>query len=287
MRFINPKTDFAFKKIFGSADSKDILISFLNALIYQAQPIIEDLEILAPYLSPSIQGLKDSYLDVKARLKDGSLVIIEMQVLNVDSFSQRILYNAAKTYSLQLQSGEGYRFLKPVIALTLTDFVMFPASEELITHFVFKERQQNFSYLEREFSLIFIELPKFHKLLEELETLTEKWIYFIQTARTLESIPPALAMIPELRKAFQIADRANLSRTDLEDLEKREMFIYDQQGIILYAKNEGKEEGRQEGRQEAQLEIARQSLALLDDETIARITQLPIEDIQRLRQESQ
>ena len=91
MRFINPKTDFAFKKIFGSTESKDILISFLNALIYNAEAVIEDLEIIDPYLSPRIQGLKDSYLDVKAKLNDGSIVIIEMQVLNVESFGKRVL----------------------------------------------------------------------------------------------------------------------------------------------------------------------------------------------------
>jgi len=57
MRFINPKTDFAFKKIFASDDSKDILIRFLNALLYQGEPIIEDLEIIDPYASPKITGL--------------------------------------------------------------------------------------------------------------------------------------------------------------------------------------------------------------------------------------
>ncbi|HBK97724.1 MAG TPA: transposase, partial [Microcoleaceae bacterium UBA10368] len=56
MNFINPKTDFAFQKIFGSADSKDILISFLNAMLYEGQPVSEDLEIIAPYLAPKIKG---------------------------------------------------------------------------------------------------------------------------------------------------------------------------------------------------------------------------------------
>ncbi len=60
--YINPKTDFAFKKIFGSKQSKDILISFLNAILYQSRPIIEDLEILDPYQAPRIKGIKDSYL---------------------------------------------------------------------------------------------------------------------------------------------------------------------------------------------------------------------------------
>jgi len=65
--FINPKTDFAFKKIFGSKHSTDILISFLNAILYQGEATIVDLDILDPYQAPRIKGIKDSYLDVKAR----------------------------------------------------------------------------------------------------------------------------------------------------------------------------------------------------------------------------
>ncbi len=85
MRFINPKTDFAFKKIFGSNQSKPILISSLNAMIYDGNPTITDLEIIDPYLASRVQYLKDSYLDVKARLTGGATVIIEMQVLNIES----------------------------------------------------------------------------------------------------------------------------------------------------------------------------------------------------------
>jgi predicted transposase/invertase (TIGR01784 family) len=66
--FINPKTDFAFKKIFGSKQSKDILIGFLNAILYQEKPVILDLVILDPYQAPRIKGIKDSYLDVKATI---------------------------------------------------------------------------------------------------------------------------------------------------------------------------------------------------------------------------
>ncbi|NEQ26373.1 MAG: Rpn family recombination-promoting nuclease/putative transposase, partial [Microcoleus sp. SIO2G3] len=91
MNFISPKTDFAFKKIFGSTDSKDILISFLNALLYNEQPVIEDLEIIDPYSSSKVRGLKDTYLDVKAKITGGKTVIIEMQVLNVAAFDKRVL----------------------------------------------------------------------------------------------------------------------------------------------------------------------------------------------------
>ena len=125
MKFINPKTDFAFKKIFGSDQSKDILISFLNSILYEEKNVIEDVEILNPYQAPPIRGIKDTYLDVRAKINGGKTVIIEMQVLNVEGFEKRILYNAAKAYSIQLETGENYNLLNPVIALTITDFTMF------------------------------------------------------------------------------------------------------------------------------------------------------------------
>lgn len=283
MIFINPKTDYAFKKIFGSSESKDILISFLNALIYEGNSIIEDLEIINPNLPPRVQGLKDTYLDVKAKLTDGTLVIIEMQVLNVQSFGKRVLYNAAKTYAFQLQTGEGYRMLKPVIALTITDFEMFANSEQLISRFVYKEVSTNLKYPENDIDLVFIELPKFNKEQDRLETLTDKWIYFIKYARTLTSVPETMDNIPEIHKAFEIANQVNLSREELEDLERRELFIYDQQGAILKAAQEGIEQGIEQGRREEKLAIARQLLLRLDDATISQITGLSLEDVLNLR----
>ncbi|MBE9117508.1 Rpn family recombination-promoting nuclease/putative transposase [Lusitaniella coriacea LEGE 07157] len=287
MNFINPKTDFAFKKIFGSPESKGILISFLNALIYQGESIIEDLEIIDPYLAPQITGLKDTYLDVKAKLNDGSLVIIEMQVLNVESFAKRILYNAAKAYSLQLNAGEGYRFLKPVIALTITDFIMFEESNSLISHFIFKEKDNNFTLPEGELSLVFVELPRFAKDSNHLDSLTDKWIYFLKSSNTLESVPTTMVDVPEIQQAFRKADRANLSPQELEDLEKREIFIQDQKGIIVQAKKEAKKEGliegKMEGKMEKAIEIARKLLDVLDDETISQTTGLSLEEVRTLR----
>ncbi|MEQ8972467.1 MAG: Rpn family recombination-promoting nuclease/putative transposase [Coleofasciculus sp. C1-SOL-03] len=235
MIFINPKTDFAFKKIFGSEQSKDILISFLNALLYEARPVIEDLQILNPYLAPRIRGVKDTYLDVKAKLQDGTTVIIEMQVLNVEGFEKRILYNATKAYSIQLDSGEDYKLLEPVIALTITDFEMFDSLESAISRFVLKEKEFLVDYLSYDIELVFVELPKFNKKLEELETLTDKWIYFIKNARSLDSVPETMEEVPEMKQAFAVANQANLSREELEDLQKREIWIHDQRNAIIKA----------------------------------------------------
>ncbi|MDY6937288.1 MAG: Rpn family recombination-promoting nuclease/putative transposase [Cyanobacteriota bacterium] len=281
MRFINPKTDYAFKKIFGSAESTDILISFLNALIYDGKPTIQYLEIINPNLPPRVQGLKDTYLDVKAQLEDGTFVIIEMQVLNVQSFGKRVVFNAAKTYAFQLQAGEGYRMLKPVIALTLTDFEMFADREQLISRFVYQEKNDGFTYPDNEIELVFVELPKFTKQLHQLETLTDKWIYFIKSARSLTEIPENMDEIPALHRAFEIANQADLTPAELEDLERREMFIYDQQGAIAL----GIEQGLEKGRDKATRDIARNLLDRLDDETIANTTGLNLEEVRELREE--
>ena len=281
MTFINPKTDYAFKKIFASKDSKGILISFLNATIYDGNPTIADLEIIDPNLPPKIAGLKDSSLDVKAQLADGTLVIIEMQVLNVESFGKRVLYNAAKTYASQLQKGQGYRMLKPVIALTITDFEMFENSDRLISRFVYKETTTNIEYTDNNIELVFVELPKFTKKLSQVESLTDKWIYFIKYANTLTQVPQTMDVVPEIHQAFDIANQVNLNPDELEALERQEMFIYDQQGVIIKANREGREEGREEAMQA----VARQLLDRLDDETISQTTGLSIEEIRNLRSE--
>jgi predicted transposase/invertase (TIGR01784 family) len=283
MIFINPKTDYAFKKIFGSSESKNILISFLNALIYEGNPTIDDLEIINPNLPPKVEGLKDSYLDVKAKLKDGTLVIIEMQVINVQSFGKRVFYNAAKTYAFQLEAAQGYRLLKPVIALTITDFEMFADREEFLSRFVYKEVNSNLIYPENDLDLVFVELPKFKKELHQLETLADRWIYFMKNARSLTSVPETMDSIPEIHQAFDIANQAKLSREELEDLERREQFIYDQQGAIIKAVREGIEQGIERGMREKAIAIARQLLARLDDETISQTTGLSLEDVRNLR----
>lgn len=279
MIFINPKTDFAFKKIFGSEQSKDILISFLNALLYNGNPVIQDLEILNPYLAPKIRGIKDTYLDVKARIMGNKTVIIEMQVLNVEGFEKRILYNAAKAYSIQLDSGEDYTRLNPVIALTITDFEMFPHLDKVISRFILKEKEFLIDYLIDDIELVFVELPKFNKKQEELETLTDKWIYFIKSARTLQSVPETMEVVPEIKKAFEVANQANLTREELEDLQHREIYIHDQRNAVKKALRQGMEQGRRE----SQVEIAKRLLDVLDEETISQTTGLSIEEIQALK----
>jgi len=285
VRFINPKTDFAFKKIFGSDRSKAILMSFLNALLYGEQPVIVDLEIIDPYLAPKIRGMKDTFVDVRARLQNGRTVIIEMQVLNVEGFEKRVLYNAAKTYSTQLLIGESYKDLSAVVALTITDFVMFPESPELESSYVLKEKERLTDYPEGDLELVFVELPKFRKELEVLTGVKEKWLYFLQNAPDLQVVPEAMAEVAEIREAFQIANLAGLSPEELDIYERKMMFIHDQRNAILKADRLGEARGKASGRTEMAREIARRLLGQFNDQQIAGITGLSPDEAATLRTE--
>ena len=284
MKFLDVKTDYAFKKVFGSDNSKNILLSFLNSLdIFNGQDVIVDLTIVNPYQVPLIKGMKDTYVDVKAKLSSGAMVIIEMQVLNVPGFEQRILYNAAKSYSTQLLQGEHYNLLNPVIALTITDFVMFAESQDYKSTFKLIEKDRLIQY-NGDLELIFIELPKFNKTESNLANVVEKWIYFIKNAGSLAYIPETLALLPELSQAFTIANEAGLSAEELEiQFKRRDFIILQRDSIALAAKNahiKGKEEGKEEGREEVKLEVAQRLMARgMTVNEVAEITGLGVDQL--------
>lgn len=295
MRFLDMKTDYAFKKVFGSENSKDILLSFLNSTLELGKEIV-DLTIEDPYNVPKLQGMKDTSVDVKATLDDKSKVIIEMQILNHDGFESRILYNTAKNYSNQLDKNNKYTLLNPVVALTIVNFQMFDFEKYNSSFKLFEK--ETFTKYKDDIELVFIELPKFKKSLEECQTVEDKWIYFIKNARGLDVVPKNTNNT--IKEAYTIANRANLSKEELELQEKREDFLFIQKNSIEKAKREAMEEGLEKGlekgirkgREEGEklgevkkaIEIAKISISQgLDTKTISIITGLSILEIDKLR----
>jgi len=244
MRFLNIKTDYAFKKVFGSENSKNILKSFLNSTLELPSPI-EDLKIVDPYNVPKLQGMKETAVDVKATLEDKTKVIIEMQILNHNGFESRILYNTAKNYANQLDKGAKYHLLNPVIALTIVNFKMFDF-EKYKSIFRLLEKE-NFTEYKDDIQLQFIELPKFDKTLDECITIEDKWIYFIKNARDMD-IAPAF-QDPDLIEAVDIANTASMTKEELEIQDKREEFIFMQKSSIEKGTQEGYQKGIAEGRE--------------------------------------
>ena len=300
MNFLDVKTDYAFKKVFGSVDSKDKLISFLNSIIYDNCSLkIIDLTIVDPYSIPMIKGMKDTFVDVKAILNNNTTVIIEMQVLNHSGFEKRILYNAAKNYSIQLNKSDDYHLLNPVIALTIVDFKMFD-NDSIINRFKLLEKDTFIKYTD-DIELIFVELPKFNKDENQLENIQDQWIYFIKNAGSLEYVPNKLNK--QIKDALSTVNEANLTKEELEAQHKRKEFISIQKLAILKAKEDGlnqgreigkeigkeigekigKEIGEKIGREEEKLKIAKSLLDVLDDETISLKTNLDIQTIKNLR----
>lgn len=278
MKFINPKIDYAFKKIFGSEQSQQILISFLNAIVYDGEKIIQSLTIKNPYNPGQVLNLKDTYLDVKAVLNDGSIVVIEMQVASMAAFDKRVAYNLTKAYANQLTKGEYYPKLNPAIAVTITDFILLKESAKVINKFVFQEEEEeDLKILEKELRLIFVEIPKFNKSLSELQTLTDKWIYFLKEAALLEEIPANLGEVSEIEWALNLASQANMTPEEFEIVDRRGMMLQDERGRITYAEEKG---GKR-----LIMRLLKKRFGEIPDEISRQIESLSIENLEDLGEE--
>jgi predicted transposase/invertase (TIGR01784 family) len=219
-----------------------------------------------------------------------------MQVLNHQGFEKRVLYNAAKNYSVQLKRSDNYHLLNPVIALSIVDFDMFEENKNVITNFKLLEKKQFINYSD-DIELIFIELPKFNKELNELKEITDQWIYFVKNAGDLNLIPNELD--DTIKLALESVNEATLTTEELELQHKRKEFIYIQNSSIKLAEEQGLkqgikqgieqgvkqgiERGVEQGIEQRNLEIAKNLLDVLDDKTIAQKTGLAAEKIKMLR----
>lgn len=242
-RFVDPQNDVAFKKIFGNEDHKEILISFLNAVLgLEGDKEIVDIEILNPYQAPKLQGLKFTILDVRARDKRGITFIVEMQVENVAGYKKRFLYYACKAYSGQIKQGDDYPRLNQVIFIGILNFDGFEDQENYISRHQILNRKTHKQEID-DLELYFIELPKFKKREEELTTLLDKWIYFLKNAPSLLEIPSNINS-PALSSAYDVAERFRWSEDELEVYDYWSMKAQDERGALEVAERQGEKRGR-------------------------------------------
>jgi predicted transposase/invertase (TIGR01784 family) len=218
MNFADPRSDIAFKKIFGSQQRSHILISFLNAALgFGGERAIASLTILNPYQAPDLKGLKESILDVKATDKLGREFIVEMQIERDPFFCKRAVYYSAKAYSQQLDKGLYYDTLHEVYFLGILSFNVFDNDKPLSRHLILNEETRQQDIKELEFN--FIELPKFLKTEAQLDNIVDKWLFFLKHAVEFETVPKALASEPAIREALEIADQHNWSRNEIDAYE--------------------------------------------------------------------
>jgi predicted transposase/invertase (TIGR01784 family) len=182
LKYLDPKNDAAFKKIFGSEQNKDILMHFLNDVLgsFREVPIVE-IDFLPTILQPENREKKTSLIDVLCKDAQGTKYIIEMQVTKARGFEKRAQYYASKVYGNQANIGDEYHALKEVIFIAIADCVIFPNKPHYKSDHVILDKV-TYEYDLKDFSFTFIELPKFNKRKENLSSIEEKWCYFFKHA---------------------------------------------------------------------------------------------------------
>ena len=156
-KFLDPKNDFAFKRIFGQERNSDILIPFINDMLgFEGKDKIETISFIPPSQDPDIAYKKQSLVDVLCADQQGRRYIVEMQVARGKGFEKRAMYYAAKAYANQLDIGEKYDQLKAIIFLAITDFVMFPDKPKYKSDHVVLDKE-TYEHDLKDFSFTFLE----------------------------------------------------------------------------------------------------------------------------------
>ncbi|MCY1074955.1 Rpn family recombination-promoting nuclease/putative transposase [Archangium lansingense] len=260
--FADPRTDFVFKKIFGAEEHKPLLMALLNGLLEldEAHRVVE-VELLSAEQRPKVQELKYSIVDVKCTDARGTHYVVEMQVLNVEGFEKRVVYNVAKAYTGQLDAGQRYPDLDDVIGVTICDFELWPQREvpgvPMLSRWRMQEQHGGARGL-GQLQFVFLELPKYDAS-RPPRTVVEKWAYFFRETRNLQMVPEVLAERP-FKDALEAARVARFTDEEWEAYIRAGMALQDERGALSLARKEGLREGLREGKQEG-LNALREALS--------------------------
>lgn len=257
-RFINPYTDFGFKKIFGEEASKLLLIDFLNALLPEHNQIVD-----LNFKNAEQLGLTDfdrkAIYDIYCENDKGEKFIVELQKAKQNYFKERTIYYSTFPIREQAEKGEWNYNLKAVYCVGVLDFV-FPDHESepertQVVHTIKLKNQAGKVFYDK-LTYIYLEIPNFIKEETELSTRLDKWLYFIKHLEDFQSIP-SIFNDTVFEKAFEKAELANLPQADLDKYESSLKVYRDLKNVIDTAFDDGKIEGLSDGEIRAQLRIAK------------------------------
>lgn len=287
MEKLNPQVDFAFKKLFGVDENKDILIDLINAIVSEEDQIV-DLEIKNPYNERSFKQDKLSILDIKARGANKRWYIIEMQMMDQNYFDARALYYWSRVYHGQLANGINYDCLEKTISI---NFLNFNCLNEDKYHNTYKLKnlESNKNYPNDHVEIHFIELRKYH---QTLSTMLDKWTNFLVKAYEYDSeqLPKEL-QVPTIEKAVDVLGHMNLSADERENYEARLKWLRDEEMALQKAKEDGKAEGLVEGeakglakgKAEGKLEIVKKLISRGNSlEEISSLSDFSVEELVEL-----
>ncbi|MBC6686167.1 Rpn family recombination-promoting nuclease/putative transposase [Wolbachia pipientis] len=281
-KFLDPRNDLCFKKIFGTEKNKNILIHFLNDILGFAEAsAIQEVEFLSTIMDPEIASDKQSIVDVLCKDSIGNRFVIEMQLARDKGFEKRAQLYAAKAYSRQLDKSGNYIDLKKVFFIAISNCNLLPEEVGYISTHNIRDIKTNGHYL-KDFQFVFIELPKFTKSkVEQLESIVDRWLFFFKYAEetTDEDLKKIAEKAPIIKLAYDELDKFRWNEKDLVAYEERIMDLRKEEAILEYRLDLAEEKGIEKGK----IEVAKAMLANnVDVNTIVKCTGLSISEIEEL-----
>jgi len=272
-RYINPFTDYGFKKLFGEEPNKDLLLDFLNVLLEEEQGEIKDLTYLKNEHLGTGELDRKAIFDLYCENERGEKFIVELQKTKQNFFKDRTVYYSTFPIREQAKRADWNYELKAVYTIAILDFVFDddkndPAKFRYDIKLTDKETKEVFY---DKLTFIYLEMPKFNKAVEELETRFDKWLYVIRNLNRLDKVPDKLRE-RVFEKLFEIAEIARFTPDQVRSYEDSLKYYRDLKNSLDTAKEEGK------------IEVAAEMLKEHEPiEKIIRFTGLSREQIEKLK----
>ena len=291
-RLLDPKNDWMFKQLFGTEKRKDLTIHLINSLLKGRQPRVVDVKFLKVELDKEITALRQSIVDVLCQADDGREFIVEMQRASDTYFIKRLVEYTCQVYINQRPKAlktdgdrGGYDKVHPVVCLAIMENPVFPDKKAYLSHHELRDIETHTHDI-KELSFTFLELSKFNKPFEELETDTEKWAYFFRhaVATSQEQFDEILKEQTVFSRAYEALREAAYTPEQLVAY----LRIDQKQAEIKIQNAESRELGRAEGRAEGEKEKAEEiALKMLEEglniDIVSKLTGLPATKIQELK----
>ena len=279
-KYINPFTDFGFKKIFGEEASKPLLIDFLNALLPQTNKIV-DLNFKNTEQLGQTDSDRKAIYDIYCENENGEKFIVELQKAKQNYFKERTIYYSTFPIREQAEKGEWNYNLKAVYCVGILDFRFGDyESESEKSEFVhsIKLKNQNGKVFYEKLTYIYLEMPNFNLSESDLVTRLDKWLYFIKHLEDFQTIP-TIFRDEVFTQAFEKAELAKYGQADLDNYENSLKIYRDLKGVIDTAFDEGKLEGKLERNIEVAKSAKKIGLSIGD---IMKLTGLSESEINKL-----
>ena len=279
-KFINPFTDFGFKRLFGEEANKDILMDFLNELLRDEEGEITSLAFIRNERMGSLALDRKAIFDIYCESDKGEKFIVEMQKAKQDFFKERSVFYSTFPIREQAEHGDWNFDLKAIYTIGILYFV-FQEDKDEKNKFLYRVKlsdiETNKIFYDK-LTFIYLEMPKFNKSIAQFETHFDRWMYLLKNLHLLDRRPTKLKE-RIFKKLFGEAKIANFNKDQLIAYEESLKYYRDIKNVLDTARAEGKTEGKAEGK----LETARKmKVKGMDVDLISELTGLPEDDINNL-----